>query len=117
MITPGPWRWVADGMGPENNWGGYDRGPIDIDTFQSKGYYGNPILCGLDMENDMIISAGSGEYSPVHGKTREEKIANMRAIAQVPEMVELLQMLVSGRQDLQGWAKEILDNIAHGRAQ
>lgn len=86
-ITPGPWRWVTDGSGPNDEWGTATPGPIDPHKFKSKGHYENPQLFGagaLDDYDNRIISGGGGEYNPFN---RPEDAV---AIAAVPELIAAL---------------------------
>lgn len=88
-FTPGPWEWTTDHTGPEDDYGCRGRGPADPATYQSLGYYGNLELYGAD--GDPVLSAGAGEYCPVHGQTPEQKAANARLIAATPALYEALR--------------------------
>lgn len=62
--TPGPWVWTAASAGPLDEYTCQTRGPIDLRVFKSPGYYDNPELYAGEV---CILSAGSGEYNPLHG--------------------------------------------------
>lgn len=86
-----PWIWTSSNAGPEDEYGCTTRGPIDLATFESSGYIGNPELYAGD---DCVLSAGCGEYSPIHGETREIRAARGRLIAKAPDMLALLKLAV-----------------------
>lgn len=79
--TPGPWRWT-DG---END--------IDISTYESPGYFDNPVLKGLGNAYESAV-IGCGEYDILYGKDEEQRIANARLIAAAPDLLEALQELI-----------------------
>jgi hypothetical protein len=87
--TPGPWNWTTASSGPEDEYGCSTRGPVDMGTFKAKGYYDNPELYAANGEQ--IVSAGSGEYTPVFGATDEERAANARLIAAAPDLLAALE--------------------------
>lgn len=89
--TPGPWKWTSASAGPRDEYDCETRGPVDVALFESPGYVDNLELFGPDFENDKVLSAGAGEYCPVHGRTKAEKVANARLIAAAPAMLEALQ--------------------------
>lgn len=90
--TPGPWHWVSAYAGKEDEYGCATPGPIDVSTFKSSGYSGNPELVGADGET--VVSGGCGEYVPYYGKTNEQKVANARLIAAAPDLLEALKAAV-----------------------
>lgn len=71
--TPGPWRWVA----------GFDKRPIDIETYKSPGHYDNAELCGP--RGEAIITCD--EYDVI-GPTGTERGANARLISAAPDLLE-----------------------------
>lgn len=78
--TPGPWTWT-DG-----------RGPVDISTYASEGYYNNPQLVGGPMNEDVI---GCNEYWIIGPLMDEAQMrANARLIAAAPKMAEALAACV-----------------------
>ena len=85
--TPGPWVWGAANQGPKDEDGFETWGPIDIATFKSPGFCGNPELAGKD--GARVISAGGGEYWPVY-QDGDRGVADARLIAAAPDLLELL---------------------------
>lgn len=78
--TPGPWTWT-DG---EN--------PIDIATYESPGYCGNPELIGSDGEHVV----GCNEYwtiGPITGP-QEIVVANARLIAAAPDLLSCVESML-----------------------
>ena len=92
--TPGPWIWTTADAGSEDEYGCSTRGPANLETWDSKGYYDNLQLCA-GVDGDYIVSAGGGEYCPVHGNTKEERAANARLIAAAPDLLAALEKLLS----------------------
>ena len=90
MMTT-PWIWTSSNAGPEDEYGCTTRGPIDLATFESSGYFGNPELYEGD---DCVLSSGCGEYNPLYGETREIRAARGRLIAKAPDMLALLKLAV-----------------------
>lgn len=103
-ITPGPWRWIAQGAGPEDEWGCHTPGEINPLTFTSIGYCYNPELVGPN--GTVILSAGAGEYNPF--KTPVDAVA----IAAVPEMLALLYDIRAAGRVNGDIAKRLIATIA-----
>lgn len=90
--TPGPWTWMRDNY--DNN-DEFILEPLNVDVFVPDGYINNPRLIGDD--GDVVVSAGDGEYTPYHGKTRDVQVANARLIAAAPELLQALAGLVAAK--------------------
>lgn len=74
--TPGPWIWRA----------GYDGEVIDIASYNSPGFYDNPVLHAVT--GDAII--GCEEYwSLGPAQNMETERANARLIATAPELLSI----------------------------
>ena len=83
--TAGPWAWTTDDSGPEDEYGCQTRGPVDMDTFKSKGYCNNPELYAGEV---CILSGGGGEYNPLRSTP-----ADARLIAAAPDLLDALKKL------------------------
>lgn len=94
--TPKPWRWMANDQGPADEDGFLTPGPIDIATFRSPGYYGNPRLVGKD--NQEVI--GCDEYGILDGATPEERIANAKLLELAPDLLEFVEKIACVGDDL-----------------
>lgn len=80
--TPGPWRWTANYEPAELE--------IDIGTYESPGYWGNPTL----MAGDVCV-VGCDEYWILGGdKYDPDGRANARLIAAAPDLLEALKELL-----------------------
>jgi hypothetical protein len=95
--TPGPWKWMADNLGPKDEYDCTTRGPVDWATWKSIGFCDNPILRGP--RGEQIVGAGGGEYTPVHGDVHDERgewadddrarlVANALLIEAAPDLLE-----------------------------
>jgi hypothetical protein len=86
--TPGPWVWTSD------------EKPIDLRTWESPGYYDNPILMGPNGED----IAGNGEYN-----TLSDNMADNYLIAAAPAMLEALK---DGLSALQAWEHTLRERMS-----
>ena len=89
--TPGPWRWTANYEPAELE--------IDIGTYESPGYWGNPTL----MAGDVCV-VGCDEYWILGGdKYDPDGRANARLIAAAPDLLAALKVAEKAMQaDISG---------------
>jgi len=82
--SPAPWKWTIEGEMDDDTFE-TPHVPVDWKTWKSLGYYNNPIL--RDANGEPIMSAGSGEYTPIQGNTPEERAANAAVVEAAPDLL------------------------------